>query len=451
MLLPSSFLELIDKGNHWEMISGQPTLARAEASFELFWKQYEVLFPNFSFFETARRNSIPFKRVCPVYIHGDEGTHFKKSGIMILQWQGVLGAGTSRSVNANTTDAQAVNSLGNTLRTRLLVGVMPRAMYSTNGDVLEALFEYLVEDFHKLSTRGSAYPPFMETIDEEPPWDREPCFTRVLPRDVASPSSYFKPDVWHTVNLGVGRSWVASCVVCLTRNLDELSGLTPEHALQQISASYISFCENSAPRKVKYISSITRATLGWESKIGGTPDGRWSKGSLTTTLASWLEYFCREKNLEGGTDERLSLVASGTRALNAMMKGFYDHDLWLDTPSRNVILSAGNHYLQASSKLALLSYNLQENLFPITPKHHMMFHVLKNIQWQGDVAGLAFNPVSEFCALDEDYVGRLALIARSCSPRKTCVRTIERYLLLCRAAWVNDLQLFCRKRGRNGA
>lgn len=194
MLLPSSFLELIDKGNHWEMISGQPTLARAEASFELFWKQYEVLFPNFSFFETARRNSIPFKRVCPVYIHGDEGTHFKKSGIMILQWQGVLGAGTSRSVNANTTDAQAVNSLGNTLRTRLLVGVMPRvprqrnasyflkslinfvrvnfwsddlattphhmslcslkAMYSTNGDVLEALFEYLVEDFHKLSTRG---------------------------------------------------------------------------------------------------------------------------------------------------------------------------------------------------------------------------------------------------------------------------------------------------------
>ena len=62
----------------------------------------------------------------------------------------------------------------------------------------------------------------METLDELDPWDREPCFLKLL-HDVGSPASFFKPDVWHTVNLRVGRSWLSSCVVMLIDILDDLS------------------------------------------------------------------------------------------------------------------------------------------------------------------------------------------------------------------------------------
>ena len=66
-------------------------------------------------------------RACPVYIHGDEGTYYKKSAVMILQWQGVLGKGTVKKQVAQ----HGVNSIGHTLRTRLLCGVMIKETCST--------------------------------------------------------------------------------------------------------------------------------------------------------------------------------------------------------------------------------------------------------------------------------------------------------------------------------
>lgn len=90
----------------------------------------------------------------------------------------------------------------------------------------------------------------METIDEQPPWDDLPCWVRVLPHDRNSPAAYFKPDVWHTVNLGVGRSWVANCVVLLACNLPEFESLSIDDTLARLSTSYVAFCEASEPRLI---------------------------------------------------------------------------------------------------------------------------------------------------------------------------------------------------------
>ena len=190
--------------------------------------------------------------------------------------------------------------------------------------------------------------------------------------------------------------------------------------------------------------------LGWDAGVGSSCDGHWTKGALTTTLSLWLENFTQKRLLEGGPDQRLSLAASGTRALNAMMRSFYEQDLWLDRESKNLILNAGNHFLQATSQLAFLNHRLRKNFFPITPKHHMMYHVLKTIQWQGDIAQFAFNPLSEFCALDEDYIGRIASISRSVSPRLACIRVVQRYLLYCRSVWYDDLKALIpsKKKGK---
>ena len=99
-----------------------------------------------------------------------------------------------------------------------------------------------------LYAQRSAYPPFMETLDEQDPWHDKPCWLRVLPYNRDSPASYFKPDVWHTVNLGVGRSWVANCIVLLVRLLGEFQELNIEQAMASLSGSYVAFCAGSEPR-----------------------------------------------------------------------------------------------------------------------------------------------------------------------------------------------------------
>ena len=117
------------------------------------------------------------------------------------------------------------------------------------------------------------------------------------------------------------------------------------------------------------------------------------------------------------------------------MKGLYGGDIWLCGVQRDSVLASGNHFLRATSRLAFLALRSGRDRFPVTPKHHMLFHVLNFLQWSSDLAGYGLNPVTESCAQDEDYVGRLARICRAVSPKATCLRTLQRYLLQVREVW----------------
>ena len=101
----------------------------------------------------------------------------------------------------------------------------------------------------------SDYPAFMETLDECDPWDIEPCFLKLF-HDTGSKASFFKPDVWHTVNLGVGRSWVSNCIVMLIGALGDLKAMSQDEVLQYLSTEYVAFCESSVPCLVDYSLSI---------------------------------------------------------------------------------------------------------------------------------------------------------------------------------------------------
>ena len=127
--------------------------------------------------------------------------------------------------------------------------------------------------------------------------------------------------------------------------------------------------------------------------------------------------------------------ASGTRALNVFMKLLYCSDFWLCGTRCADVISAGEHFLAASARVAKLSFEMGESRFAITPKFHMLFHIVKHVSWQFDVATFAMNPILESCAMDEDHVGRVARLARSVSPRGVCSRTLQRYLLQLQEVW----------------
>ena len=121
----------------------------------------------------------------------------------------------------------------------------------------------------------------------------------------------------------------------------------------------------------------------------------------------------------------LHLEASGTRALNCFMKAMYASHMFVEGRAKDRLLASGWHLLQAASRVAVLSTSANEHRFPITPKHHMCYHIVATCQWMGDLAGRVLNPVCESCAMDEDYIGHLCRISRSVSPRLACLRTGE--------------------------
>ena len=122
MLLATDFIKVIDAGNHWERLFGIGDLATAEKMMTQFWQQYRLWFPDFELFGLAHEG-VPLHRTLPVYIHGDEGTHYKRSALMVLQWQSVLGKGTSK-LGPLQHGVLGSNQKGQTLSTRMLFAVM---------------------------------------------------------------------------------------------------------------------------------------------------------------------------------------------------------------------------------------------------------------------------------------------------------------------------------------
>ena len=187
-------------------------------------------------------------------------------------------------------------------------------------------------------------------MEEEPPWrpGNESPFTRLLPQDPSRLAGFYRADVWHTVNLGVGKSWVASAMVLI---LPLFEGGSVPARLVALSNAYFQFCRNSetrqinfhqgfhqdlnqhilnlcdykgmvgssghsrfdgfqVPKKLRYITKpLTRDSLGWES-FSSCPEGGWNKGALTATFLQFLQHWTQQNNLEHSADERLRLVDS---------------------------------------------------------------------------------------------------------------------------------------------
>ena len=130
----SDFLIYVDRFNFWDKLLGIGVHRFPDASRRLldFWGHYKQLYPSFPVFAQATEANIPLDRIIPVYVHGDEGTHFKKNAVMILQWQSAIGAGTAKnSINLDILGNLAgkeygANQRGVTLTTRFLYTVMPK-------------------------------------------------------------------------------------------------------------------------------------------------------------------------------------------------------------------------------------------------------------------------------------------------------------------------------------
>ncbi|CAE7666815.1 unnamed protein product [Symbiodinium sp. CCMP2456] len=156
VLYPTSWIKAIDRFTLWDTLFGTDDLASGKSMLEDFWGKFSRIYSDFE----GLQHGIPWSQMVPLYIHGDEGQHYKKNAVMVLQFQSVLGRGTSRLSAARQGDVFGneqgyyVNQKGVTFRTRLLFSVMPKEQYAKSAQPLEDLFERLCEDLQSAFRDG---------------------------------------------------------------------------------------------------------------------------------------------------------------------------------------------------------------------------------------------------------------------------------------------------------
>ena len=78
------------------------------------------------------------------------------------------------------------------------------------------------------------------------PWDEEPCFTRALLHEPDRKETFYKVDVFHTVSIGIGKNYAASCLAHLQ---EYCTGSSIDLRLEELSAQYLEFCTDPGLHK----------------------------------------------------------------------------------------------------------------------------------------------------------------------------------------------------------
>lgn len=96
-------------------------------------------------------------------------------------------------------------------------------------------------------------PPYAQTFEVEPAWEEEAVFTRLLMHEPARKGFFHKIDLFHTITLGVGKSYAASSLTLLQ---ELCRGSSIEERMREISAQFIEYCKDSCSTRQCMLSSI---------------------------------------------------------------------------------------------------------------------------------------------------------------------------------------------------
>ena len=228
-----------------------------------------------------------------------------------------------------------------------------------------------------------------------------------------------------------GKDFAASSMVLLTRILPHGN---VDGRFEFFSQEYLSWCKQF--HKVKYVNKIDKRSVGGAG-VRDEPYGSWNKAALTVTILEFIEYFCNmhKDQLLHAEDVRLRYVCAAVKALNVFMQTLYHNELWIESRKARELAALGTRFVKIYCYLASLSAERGQPYFALKPKLHLFHEAAVWLDIQSSKADFCLNCLSESCSLDEDFVGRLAFISRSVSPRLVSQRSIERYLTQIQLAW----------------
>ena len=134
-----SMLDTIDylvQSNNLSKLVGQQPMEQVQPMLLEFWRRYSLEWPDYGVFRAAAENKLSLSRTIPVYIHGDEGRGFKRSGVMILSLQGAIGRGSKPFLKRHPIRSlrqlkMGINLQGSSFNSRMLFVAMPKKHYKS--------------------------------------------------------------------------------------------------------------------------------------------------------------------------------------------------------------------------------------------------------------------------------------------------------------------------------
>jgi hypothetical protein len=117
---------MIRTGDFKRLLGGR-TLQESQVTLTEFWKRYKQQYPTHELFQKKTGN---LANHIPIYVHGDEGTTYKRKGVLCIAFQSPIGYGARNSPNERPEQVNdagiPLNLLRTSLQTRFLTAVCPK-------------------------------------------------------------------------------------------------------------------------------------------------------------------------------------------------------------------------------------------------------------------------------------------------------------------------------------
>ncbi|CAE7621207.1 unnamed protein product [Symbiodinium sp. CCMP2456] len=403
----------------------KPDLKREQDICEEFWAKFKKLQPDHQIYERFAQHSMDPKLTFPFVYHGDEGRGRRRSPFLVGNFHSLLGKGTQVyfAVIAVTGDwpwlhrsgclARSFNNIPKKTGDKM-TGICHRCAAGTEGIPWEVIHE--------------RSPLWLDTTFSVSGFAKVPAVARLLGVP-GQEEGLLRFDFFHAFHLGVGKHFLGSSLALWSTHFP---GGNVDLRVEALEAAFFSWCR--ANKEVPVITRLTKETLQWPSTLD-FPAASWFKGGVTTVMFKFLAATMCQQNW--AHEPMLEKAAEAVVSMNKCLSALYASDMFIEPGRAAQIAEDGLRFLRRLAWLAKQAAKEQRALWLLTPKTHVIHHLLLEDLLLPARQGIwPMNPLSWSVQMDEDFVGFSSRLARRVDPRTCSKRCIERYLYAAYAQYV---------------
>ncbi len=294
---------------------------------------------------------------------------------------------------------------------------------------------------------------WIQTIGEEKPFSADQSALSDIPCNRFFPEGFYVQDPFHVFKLGIGRHFVASCIVVLMHWGYWPGGL--ENVVDLLRRAHDDFafcCKRELYHATPHIKHFTKENFHYP-QFGSFPNGGW-KGGDTMLLLRWLLRVFRLGVKSPNDDARpnvplvrnavdrthrplLEAMYDGTRSALQFFSILHKNGLLLTRMECHDAFKAVDLFCSAYVFLAAKCAGLGLCRFHVQPKLHVFRHISVRLSQLLETSDSThfLSPAAFLCEMSEDYVGRISRISRRAPARNVCLRTLQRYLIQLHMEW----------------
>ena len=260
-------------------------------------------------------------------------------------------------------------------------------------------------------------PCWKSTMFEEGdvPFTKRPTLLGI-PHEPDREAAFFTYDVWHSLHLGMGKTFTASALALIS---DRMESTNIDGRFSELTNVFLQWCEEC--KVTPYVTSISKDTLGWFDRMT-FPNGMWSKGHITTAFMKFVAWWLRANVNDVSDCPLLTTSLEAAESLNTCMEQLYRADVWLKREAAHRIGQHGLKFMSCYQRLARLAYDEGKALYIYMPKSHVCHHVF--LECAEATAEWTFNPLTFAVQLSEDLVGKKSRLARRVAASQVIVRVL---------------------------